>query len=48
MFFRMTCMWCGTINHTQVPIVAKEDSMEYSCDHCHKTIIDFHYHDVDE
>jgi len=48
MFFRMACQWCGSINHSKVPIVAKNDTMDYSCDYCHKVIVDFHYHEADE
>ncbi len=48
LFFKMACQWCGTINHTKVPIVHKDDGMDFFCDYCHKVIIDFHYHEVDE
>jgi len=48
MFFRIVCMWCGTINHEKVPIVAKGNGMDYSCDYCHKVLIDFHMHEADE
>jgi len=48
LFFKVPCMWCGTINHQKVPIVHKDDGMDFFCEYCHKVIIDFHYHEVGE
>lgn len=42
------CWACGQINHAEIPIVAKDDSMTYSCTNCQKIIIEFHTHELDE
>jgi len=46
--YRITCLFCGQINHAVVPIVAKCDSMMYSCDNCQKIIIEFHVHEIEQ
>ena len=46
--YRIVCMFCGQINHAEIPIVSKDDSMTYSCNNCQKIIIEFHTHELDE
>jgi len=48
LFFKLPCQWCGTINHEQIPTPAKEDGFVINCDHCHKAIVEFHWHKVDQ
>lgn len=46
--YRIVCWACGQINHAEIPIVSKDDSMTYSCTNCTKIIIEFHTHELDE
>lgn len=46
--YRIVCQWCGMVNHAEVPVVAKEDSMTYDCTNCQKIVIEFHTHELDE
>jgi len=46
--YRLVCWGCGQINHAEIPLVSKDDSMTYSCTNCQKIIIEFHTHELDE
>ena len=46
--YRIVCWGCGQINHAEIPIVSKDDSMTYQCTNCQKIIIEFHTHELDE
>ncbi len=48
LYFKMPCQWCGTISHDQIPTPAKDDSFIVNCNHCHKTIIEYHWHKHDD
>jgi len=46
--YRIICWSCGQINHAEIPIVAKDDSMDYHCTNCTKIIIEFHAHELED
>lgn len=46
--YRITCMFCGQINHAEVPLVGLGDTMTFACDNCQKILIEFHSHEIED
>jgi len=48
LFFKLPCQWCGTIVHEKIPTPAKDDGFIITCQRCQKTVLEFHWHEIDE
>lgn len=39
---RCICVFCGVINHNEVPILSKENTATVWCNNCGRAVAEFH------